>query len=259
VSGRAEFGPPRNPVGAFAWAVVQLPRALVWLVREPELRALAFMPALVTFGLGFLLSVVAVMSAGPIQELLLDRAPGAFGGVTWLVTRVVLTAVLVIGALLMSWHLQGAFTAAALERMALHVQIVVEGSAPEPAIGAAAVVKRAVLGLFPSVRRMVLWGLSSLAALTLVLVPVVGAVLVVVTQTAIGALFLAHGAIADNRDRLGLPRRLLLREPALLLGYALACAPLILFPPALLLASGPVGVGGSMVALGASRRRSVAT
>lgn len=258
MSGRADFGPPRNPIGAFAWAVVQLPRGVVWMLRERELRSLALMPALVTLGVGFLLSLVAVISAGPLQELLLDRAPGALGGVTWLATRVVLTVVLVIGALLTSWQLQGAFAAASLERMALHVQKVVLGSAPEPAMGTSAIVKRAVLGVFPSVRRMVLWGLTSLAALTLVLVPVVGAVLVVMAQTAIGALFLAHGAIADNRDRLGLPRRLLLREPALLLGYALACVPLVLFPPALLFASGPVSVGGSMVALGAHRRRSLA-
>ncbi len=258
MSGRAEFGPPRNPFGAFAWALVQLPRAGVWLVRERELRGLAFMPALVTFGVGFLLSVIAVMSAAPLQELLLDRAPGALGGVTWLVTRVVLTVVLVIGALLTSWQLQGAFAAAGLERMALHVQKVVDGAAPAASIGTSAIVKRAVLGVFPSVRRLVLWALTSFAALTLVLVPVVGPVLVVVAQTAIGALFLAHGAIADNRDRLGLPRRLLLREPALLLGYALACVPLVLFPPVLLFVSGPVGIGGTLVALGAARRRSLA-
>lgn len=259
MSGRAEFGPPRNPFGAFAWALVQLPRAVVWLVRERELRGLAFMPALVTFGVGFTLSVVAVMSAAPLQELLLDRAPGTLGGVTWLVARVVLTVVLVIGALLASWQLQGAFAAAGLERMALHVQKVVSGSAPPASMGTSAIVKRAVLGVFPSVRRLVLWALTSFAALTLVLVPVVGPVLVVVVQTGIGALFLAHGAIADNRDRLGLPRRLLLREPALLLGYALACVPLVLFPPVLLFVSGPVGIGGTLVALGAARRRSLAT
>jgi len=198
------------------------------------------------------------MSAAPLQELMLDRAPGALGGVTWLVTRVVLTVVLVIGAMLTTWQLQGAFAAASLERMALHVQKVVLGSAPAPAIGTSAIVKRAVLGVFPSVRRLVVWALTSVAAVTFVLMPVVGAVLVVVAQTAIGALFLAHGAIADNRDRLRLPRRLLLREPALLLGYALACVPLVLFPPALLFASGPVSVGGSLVALGAHRRRSFA-
>lgn len=256
MSGRAEFGPPRNPFGAFAWALVQLPRALVWMIRERELRSLALMPGLLTLGIGFLLAVIAVMSAGPIQELLLDRAPGALGGVTWLATRVVLTVVLVIGALLTSWQLQSGFASASLERMALHVQKAIIGSAPEPTIGTSAIVKRAVLGVFPSVRRLVVWALTSLSALTLVLVPVVGPVLVVVAQTGIGATFLAHGAIADNRDRLGLPRRLLLREPALLLGYALACVPLVLFPPVLLFASGPVSVGGSMVALGAHRRRS---
>lgn len=254
MSGRATFGPPRNAFGAFGWAVLQLPRAFLWQVRERELRGLAFVPALLTFGLGSIGCLVAVLSAGPLQELLFDQAPGLFGAATWLAIRVGLTTLLIVGALLTAWQLQGAIASAALERMALHVQRVVLGDAPAPSIGSAAVVKRAVAGLFPSVRRLVIWALSSVAAMTLILVPVVGAVLVVVAQTAIGALFLAHGAIADNRDRLGLPRRLLLKEPALLLGYALACVPLVMFPPALLFVAGPVSVGGAMVAVGAHRR-----
>lgn len=252
---RAQFGPPRNPFGAFGWAVLQLPRAVLWQVRERELRGLMFAPALLTFGLGSLGCLVAVVAAGPLQALVMEHSSGLLGGLAWLAARVLITVVLVVGALLVAWHLQGALAAASLERMALYVQREVLGDAPAPATDAKAVVKRAVLGVFPSVRRLVLWALTSLAGLLLVLVPVAGPVLVVVTQTAIGALFLAHGAITDNRDRLGLPRRLLLREPALLLGYALACAPLILFPPALLFLSGPVTVGGAMVALGAHRRR----
>lgn len=257
--GRAAFGPPRNALGAFGWATLQLPRAVLWQVRERELRRLMFVPALLTFGLGSLGCVIAVLAAGPLQALVMEQSPGFLGGAAWLGVRVLLTVVLVVGALLAAWHLQGALAAASLERMALHVQREVLGDAPPPVTDAGAVVKRAVLGLFPSTRRLVLWGLTSAAGLTLVLVPVAGPVLVVVTQTAIGALFLAHGAIADNRDRLGLPRRLLLREPALLLGYALACAPLLLFPPALLFLSGPVSVGGALVALGAHRRRSALT
>ncbi|MBL8920966.1 MAG: hypothetical protein JNJ54_19035 [Myxococcaceae bacterium] len=252
---RSTFGPPRNAVGAFVWAVLQLPRAVVWTVRECELRGLVFAPALLTFGLGALGCAVAVVAAGPLQALVMEHSTGLFGGVAWVAARVLITVVLVVGALLGAWQLQGGLAAASLERMALHVQRDVLGDAPAPATDAKAVVKRAVLGVFPTVRRLVLWALTALAGLTLVLVPVVGPVLVVVAQTAIGALFLAHGAITDNRDRLGLPRRLLLREPALLLGYALACAPLMLFPPALLFLSGPVTVGGALVALGAHRRR----
>lgn len=254
MSGRATFGPPRNAFGAFGWATLQLPRALLWQVRERELRGLAFVPALLTFGLGATGCVLALLSAGPLQELLFDRAPGLFGAATWLAIRIGLTTLLLVGALLTAWQLQGAIASAALERMALHVQRVVLGDAPAPAIDARAVVKRAVVGLFPSVRRLTLWALSSIAAMTLILVPVVGAALVVIVQTALGALFLAHGAITDNRDRLGLPRRLLLKEPALLLGYALACVPLVLFPPALLFVAGPVSIGGAMVAVGQTRR-----
>ena len=101
-----------------------------------------------------------------LQELIFDRAPGLFGAATWLAIRVGLSAVLVVGALLTAWQLQGAIASAALERMALHVQRVVLGDAPAPAIDAPAVVKRAVVGLFPSVRRLTLWALSSLAAMT---------------------------------------------------------------------------------------------
>lgn len=255
MSGRAAFGPPRHAVGAFAWAVVQLPRAVLWQLRERELRQQALMPVLVSLGVAVLLIVAAVMAAGPLEALLLDRAPGALGAVTWVATRVVLTIVLIVGALLASWQLQGALTAAGLERMALHVQRVVSGDAPSPTMGAVEVVKRAALGVIPSVRRLLLWALTSVAAVGLMLVPVAGPVLVIVAQAGIAALFLAHGAIADNRDRLGLPRRLLLREPALLLGYTVACVPLVLVPPLLFFAMGPVAVGGALVALGAQRRR----
>lgn len=255
MSARPTFGPPRNAPGAFGWAALQLPRALLWQVRERRLRGLAFLPALLTLGLGSLGALLSLLSAGPLQALLFHRAPGLFGTATWLTIRVGLTVLLLVGALLTAWHLQGAIASAALERMALHVQREVLGEAPPPTLDAARVVKRAVLGVLPSLRRLVVWALSSLSAMTLILVPVAGPVLVVVAQTAIGALFLAHGAIADNRDRLGLPRRLLLREPALLLGYALACVPLLLFPPALFFAAGPVHIGGALVALGAHRRR----
>lgn len=251
---RPSFGPPRNPAGALLWAALQLPRAVVWQLRERELRRLMFAPAVLAFGLGSLACVGAVLAGGPLQALLMEHGSGLLGDLAYGVARVVITLVLLVGALLAAWQLQGALLSASLERMALHVQREVLGDAPAPETNAVAVAKRAVLGLVPSARRLTLWALTALAGLTLVLVPVVGGVLVVVAQTAIGALFLAHGAIADNRARLGLPRRLLLKEPALLMGYALGCAPLLLVPPVLLVFSGPVAIGGAMVALGAHVR-----
>jgi uncharacterized protein involved in cysteine biosynthesis len=105
------------------------------------------------------------------------------------------------------------------------------------------------------VTRIVSWLLSTIAALTLVLVPVVGPVLVIVVQTVIGALFLSHSVITDNRVRLGLPRRLLLREPAVVLGLATALTPLLLLPPLMIFAGGPVAIAGALVAVGTQRRR----
>jgi hypothetical protein len=105
------------------------------------------------------------------------------------------------------------------------------------------------------VRRLFAWALSSAAAYLLVLVPGAGPVLVVVAQTAIAALFLAHGTIVENRARLGLPRMLLVREPALVMGLALALSPLVLFPPLMVVTGGPVAIAGALVALGAARRR----
>ncbi|MDX2010787.1 MAG: EI24 domain-containing protein [Myxococcaceae bacterium] len=252
---RPTFGPPRPAVGAFFWAVLQLPRAVVWTLRERALRELLFQPALVTAAVTVVFSLGALVGAGPLEALLLERQPGLGGTVVWLGVRVALTGCLLIAAIFTAWQLAGAITAASLERMALYVQREVLGEAPPPSIDGVAVVVRAARSLFPTTRRLFLWALTTLAATTLILVPVAGPVLVVVAQTAVNAAFLAHGAIADNRARLGLPSRLLLREPALLLGYALACVPVVLVPGVALVAAAPVTVGGALVALGAHRRR----
>ncbi|MBI5547022.1 MAG: hypothetical protein HY901_24335 [Deltaproteobacteria bacterium] len=254
-SGRAGFGPPRAAVGAFFWSALQLPRALLWQLRDGELRSLAVLPFLVTFLAGAATTSGAVLGAGPLQEQLMTRGEGVLGGVAWLAARALLTIVLLSAAGLATWHLQGFIASAFLERMALHVQRLVDGEAPAPATGALEVLGNAALGVFPRLKGLVAWGLSAMAASTLILVPGFGPVLVVAAQTAIGALFLAHGAIADNRARLGLPRRLLLREPAMVLGLALALAPLLVVPPLLLFSGGPVAIAGALVALGAQRRR----
>jgi uncharacterized protein involved in cysteine biosynthesis len=254
LGGRERFGPPRQPIGAFAWALLQLPRAAWWQLREKELRALALAPALITFAIGMVLTIGAIFAVEPILTWWSDKSPGVLGEVTWIAERVVLTVVLLIGAALATWQLQGAIASAPLERMTLYVERVVNGTAPPPKVGPLEVVKRAARGLFPRTARIVAWLLSTVAALLLIAVPVVGPVLVVVVQTAIGALFLAHGAIADNRERLGLPRKLLLKEPALVLGLAVAVVPLVLFPPAMVLSGGPVAIAGALVALGSRRR-----
>jgi uncharacterized protein involved in cysteine biosynthesis len=251
---RATFGPPRNALGAFAWAFIQLPRALLWTARESALRALVFTPALVGAALTLALCAAAVLGAGPLEELLFDRHDGVVGTASWLGLRVMLTLCLLAAAVFTGWQLAGALTWASLERMSLYVQREVLGDAPRPAIGAPEVLQRAVVSLFPKTKQLLLWALSSAAAMGLVLVPAVGPVLVLVAQTAINAVSLAHAAIADNRERLGLPRRLLLREPALLFGYALACVPVVMIPGVAAFAAAPVTVGGALVALGAHRR-----
>lgn len=252
---REDFGPPGNAVGAFFWAALQVPRALVWQVRERELRRHALMPLVVTFVVGLALVLGAVGAAGPLEGLLLPRGEGLGASVTWLAVRVALTAVLMVLAALLTWHLQSAIASAWLERMTLYVQREVNGDAPAPATGTLEVAKRAARGVFPRVRGLVVWALTAGASAALILVPVAGPVLVVAAQAAIGAGFLAHAVVTDNRARLGLPRRLLLREPALLLGLTLALAPLTVVPPLLFVLSGPVAIAGAMVALGAQRRR----
>jgi uncharacterized protein involved in cysteine biosynthesis len=237
------------------WAALQLPRALLWQLREPRLRALAVFPAVVAFGIGMTLSVLAVISEEPLHHLLATRTPGAVGNAAWFAERLVLTLVMLIGVIFATWQLQSAVAGAALERMALYVQREINGAAPDAKLGTLEVVKRAALGFIPRVGRVISWLLSTIAALTLVLVPVIGPVLVLVVQTIIGACFLAHSVITDNRERLGLPRRLLLEEPALVLGLATALAPLLLVPPLMLVAGGPVAIAGALVAVGTQRRR----
>jgi uncharacterized protein involved in cysteine biosynthesis len=253
--GRRRFGPPRSPVGAYFWAAVQLPRALLWQLREPRLRTLAVFPAVLALGLGLTLSIAALIGAEPLHYLLATRHSGAVGNAEWFGQRLVLTLTLLIGAAFATWQLQGAIASAALERMALYVQREVNGDAPDATLGPLEVVARAVVGLVPRVTRLVSWLLSTVAALTLVLVPVVGPVLVIVVQTVIGALFLSHSVITDNRVRLGLPRRLLVREPAMVLGLATALTPLLLLPPLMIFAGGPVAIAGALVAVGTQRRR----
>lgn len=259
MSGREGFGPPTNPVGAFVWAALQLPRAFVWTFREKQLRRHLVLPSIITCAVIVSLAALALQLVGPIEQALVDLPSGVLGTIASIGLTAVIAGFLLLAAVVVGWQLSAHIAAGSHERMALFVQRTVMGAAPQPTITAGAVVKRAVRGLFPSVRRLVIWALTSLASLTLVLVPAIGPLLVVIAQTAISALFLAHAAIADNRDRLGLPARLLIREPALLSGYALACVPFALFPPAMLFVSGPIAVGGALVAVGAQLRDSGAS
>ena len=203
---------------------------------------------------GGALTAAAIFGAGPLLEHFMTRGTGVLAGVAYVTARIVFTLVLVVLAAVATWHVQGLIADAFLERMALCVQRVVDGEAPEPEKGALHVLRSAALGFFPRVRRIVAWLLTTAAAASLILVPTFGPVLVVVAQTAISALFLAHGTIADNRGRLGLPRLLLVREPALVLGLAVSLSPLLLVPPLMLVTGGPVAIARA-VALGARRRR----
>jgi uncharacterized protein involved in cysteine biosynthesis len=179
---------------------------------------------------------------------MIELPSGVLGTLASVGLRGVIAGFLLLSSCLVGWQLSGPLAARSHERMSLFVQRTVTGTSPGATLTGGELVKRAIRGFFPSVRRLTIWALSSLASLTLVLVPAIAPLLVLIAQTAISAFFLAHAAIADNRDRLGLPSRLLLREPALLGGYAL-------FPPAMLFVSGPIAVGGALVAVGAHRRR----
>jgi hypothetical protein len=216
---------------------------------------LAVLPGAVTLTVGAALTVASFLVAGPLEGLLMQHRPGLLGGAAWLAVRILLLALLLLASGLATWQLQGAIASAYLERMALYVQQEVEGQAPAPAVGPAQVVRKAAMGVLPRVKGLVAWALSALAATTLILVPGVGPILVMAAQAAIASGFLAHGAIADNRERLGLPPRLLLREPASVLGLALGLVPLVLVPPLLMFAGGPVTIAGALVALGIHRRR----
>jgi uncharacterized protein involved in cysteine biosynthesis len=245
----------RLVLGAFLWASLQGPRAVLWQVRERELRSLALLPAVLTVVCGAGLLVGAVLAAGALTGLLSREAHGFGEAGLRLLLQALLTGVLMLAATFLAWHLQSAIAAAMYERMALYVQRHVLGESPLPAIGTVEVLKRTLRSVFPRVRSLVAWALTALAGLGLVLVPVVGPVLAVGAQVAIAALFLAHGTITDNRERLGLPRRFLLAEPALVLGLALALTPLVLVPPLLLVFGGPVAIAGAFVALGSAARR----
>lgn len=253
--GRARFGPPKSAIGAFFWAALQLPRALLWQLRERELRSLAVLPVVVTLVVGLALTVSALVFAGPLLGHFMHRDAGVLGGVTWIAARILTTLLLVLAAGMVTWQLQGAIAGAFYERMSLYVQRVVDGEAPAPATGALQVVREAALGLFPRTKRILAWALTAIAASTLILVPGFGAPLVLVAQTAIAACFLSTGAISESRPRLGLPRLLIVREAAVVLGLALGLVPIVLFPPLMAFVGGPVTIAGALVAVGARRRR----
>ncbi len=235
------MSPPRFGLGAFAWALVQPLRGAWWQLREPQLRALAVAPALVTLLVGAVLSAGAVLAAVQLQ-------PQPFG-------RVVLAVIGVALALLFTVQLSGAISSAALERMSIYVQKKTTGEAPEPTLGVGRVLASAARSVLPTLRSLVLWALCSAAAAGLVLVPPFGPVLVVPVQVLLGAGFLAHGAVAASRERLELPRRLYWREPACLLGLTLGFVPFLLVPPLLIVGAGTIAISGTLVALGIRARR----
>jgi uncharacterized protein involved in cysteine biosynthesis len=249
------FGPPRFGLFAFGWAALQPLRAAFWQFRFAELRALALQPVLLTMGLGVGLLLLSVVAAAPLQHALMREGDTLAGHAAWLGVRVLLQAVLAFGALLATLRLQGAVSGAAMERMSLFVQKRVTGTAPEPTIGAGRVLLNAVRSVVPSLKSLVLWVLTSLAAATLVLVPGVGPVLVVGAQAVVASAFLAHGAVTDSRGRLGLPRWLYVREPACLVGLTCGFLPFVLFPPLMLVGGGAVAISGTLVALGTRLRR----
>jgi uncharacterized protein involved in cysteine biosynthesis len=247
------FGPPRNPFGRFAWAVVQVPRAFWWQLRDGALRKLFLLPTVLTVLVGSALMVGAAIASGAVVGHFEHAGNATIAAVSMTLEFLLVFAISAAAALFITWHAQSAIAAPAFERMTLHVQRVIEGDAPAPSVGALEVMRRALRGLLPRLRSLIAWALTAAAGATLIFVPVVGPVLAVGAQAVIAALFLSHGTITDNRTRLGLPRRLLLVEPALVLGLALGLLPLVLVPPLLFFCGGPVAIAGALVALGSRR------
>jgi len=249
------FGLPRFGLFAFFWAMVQPLRAVWWQLRFQELRALSVIPVVLTLTIGTAMQVFSFMAAAPLQELLMKHGEGLLGSAAWVSSRVLVHVVLAFAAVVVTFRLLSAIGGATLERMSLFVQRRVTGTAPEPAIGVGQVVLNVVRGLLPTLRSLVLWGLTSLAAATVVLIPVAGPVLVLPVQALLAAGFLAHGAVIDSRDRLGLPRLLSLREPAALLGLTVGFLPFVLLPPLLIVGGGAIAIAGAFVAVGLAERR----
>jgi hypothetical protein len=247
----SRFGPPRAAPLAFGWALLQPLRAAWWQLTVPELRALALKPAALTLGAGLALLVSTFLLAAPLQQALLHSSSFAL--------RVVVHAVLAFVAVLLTLRLQAVFAGVYLEKMSLSVQRKVTGSAPEPSLGAGGALSLAVRTLVPGVKALVLWALTALLACTVVLIPVFGPLLVLPVQAAVAAGFLAHGAVADSRGRLQLPRWLYLRELACLSGLTVGFLPFVLFPPLMLLGAGSITIAGTLVALGAKARREAAS
>lgn len=244
---------PHAPPLAFFWAMLQPLRAVWWQLTIPELRKLALKPLALTFGLGISLLVATFMLAAPLQHALWGDHPtnNAIG----VAGRIVLHAMLAFVALILTLRLQGAVNGAYLERMSLFVQEKRTGSAPEPVTGVGKVLVNAVRSAVPSFRALLIWALMSLIAFAVVLIPVAGPVLVLPLQVAVASGFLAHGAVADSRGRLDLPRWLYVREAPCLLGLTLGFVPFVLFPPLMLVGGGAIAISGALVAIGTKYRR----
>ena len=241
---------PTNPLARFFWAIVQVPRAFVWVVRFPELRSLVVLPLVVTIALGAALLVGAWFAASPLLSLVMRHQPGALHEIAWGGALVVTHLLLAVSAVVIALQLQNGVSSAYHERASLFVQRRVTGNAPAPASGALGVLLRAVK-ILPSVRTVLLWALTALCAATLILIPVAGPVLVIGSQVVLAAGFLAHGAVTACRDRLGLQRWLYFREPALLMGLTVGVLPFVLFPPLALVGAVGLSVCGTHVALAA--------
>lgn len=244
------FAAPRNPVVAFLWAVVQVPRAFFWVLRFGELRALLLLPLVVSLAVGAGLLTLSFVAARPLLSLVFDHHAGFAWGVSLVLTHLVLAA----SAVVVTLQLQGGIASAYHERASLFVQRQLTGDAPPPSTGALGVLARA-LKVLPGLRTIALWALTFACSATLIFVPVAGPVLVVVSQVALAAGFLAHGSVIAARERLALPRWLYVREPALLLGLTLGVVPFILVPPLALLGAIALSVCGTTVALGIHERR----
>jgi len=88
------FGLPRFGLFAFFWAVVQPLRAVWWLLRFQELRALSVIPVVLTLTIGAAMQVFSFMAAAPLHELLMTHGQGLLGSAAWISSRVLIHVVL---------------------------------------------------------------------------------------------------------------------------------------------------------------------
>ena len=240
--------PPRRGLDLAVFSLVAVPRALVWLLRVPDLRLLCVAPALLTLVLGAALLVLSVWVANPLADLLVQHGSGALAEITFVALMVVIHGVLGLWAVLTAYSLQGALAAAVHERMADIVVARLQHAPPPAPISLRRFVTTTTRALLPGLAGLLVQGFCVLASLAFVLVPGVGPGLALLGSLLITSMALARGALVSCRGPLRIPTPVLLRAGPARWGLALGLLVVSLVPLLGLLAGPVATVAGTFVA-----------